>query len=804
MVDFFDVALHFLGKNKPNVFTVSVGAMDGVMFDEMIGYTNMYNFKGLYVEPIPYLFDKLKTNLGSNHIFENSAISDYDGSIDMITIKSDVIDNKLVHDCFYGMSAVYPPKNGLGSEFDRPTVEKYGQMVKVPCITLDNLFKKHNISSFDVFKIDAEGHDYVVMKQLDLKKYRPSVIRCEWINLSENEQNNILNMFNSNNYKYQVNGQDITAITDELYETVVDKKTLTEVYEPKTQNINSSVTIVTGLWDIGRDSLSNDWSRSYDEYLKRLELLLSIDNNMIIFGDKSLQTFVLSKRKSDNTQFILRDKDWFNDNDYFKLIQKIRTDEKWLSQVGWLRESTQAKLEYYNPLVMSKMFLLHDAKLMDRFNSDYLFWLDAGISSTVHPGYFTHDKVLDKLPSLVDDFLFIAFPYETTTEIHGFDIKKLNEITSTQVNLVCRGGFFGGKKESIGNINTIYYSLLNNTLSEGYMGTEESLFSIILYNYSDKCSYVEIENNGLLSNFFENLKNNTVIVRKHSKPSIDFSNVVNGNIQNNVIQSSNVGLYVIGFNSPDQFNTLITSMLEYDKDFIEKPRKILLDNSTDLTTTPTYSKLCEKYGFEHIKKDNLGICGGRQWIAEHFEKSTLDYMYFFEDDMFFHPQPGVCRNGFNRFIPNLYNKSLSIIKKENFDFLKLNFTEFFGDNSTQWSWYNVPQTVREQYWPTYNKLPEHGIDENSPRVNYNNIKSYEGVPYADGDVYYCNWPQVISKKGNYRMFLETTWGHPYEQTWMSHMFQETKKGNLRGGILLMTPTEHNRFDHYSKELRKES
>ena len=34
--------------------------------------------------------------------------------------------------------------------------------------------------------------------------------------------------------------------------------------------------------------------------------------------------------------------------------------------------------------------------------------------------------------------------------------------------------------------------------------------------------------------------------------------------------------------------------------------------------------------------------------------------------------------------------------------------------------------------------------------------------------------------------------------------QETKKGNLRGGLLLMTPTEHNRFEHYDKELRKES
>jgi len=573
----------------------------------------------------------------------------------------------------------------------------------------------------------------------------------------------------------------------------------------------NKVTIVTGLWDIGRHNLSNEWSRSMDQYLQKFEELLKIDENMIIFGDETLQKFVSERRNTSNTQFILRNKDWFINNDYYSKIQKIRTSETWLSQVGWLRESTQAKLELYNPLVMSKMFLLNDAKIMDKFNSEYLFWLDAGISNTVHYGYFTHDKVLDKLPSLVNDFLFISFPYETTTEIHGFDIKQLDNITSSHVNMVCRGGFFGGKKESITSLNSIYYGLLVNTLNDGYMGTEESLFSIILYNNSDLCSYVQIEDNGLLSTFFERLKNNQIQVQKFVKtPILDRllnsdTNITFNNdyVSNNNIQS-NVGLYVIGFNSPNQLNTLINSMLEYDKDFIDKPRKILLDNSTDLSTTPIYSELCSKYGFEHIKKDNLGICGGRQWIAEHFSKSDLEYMFFFEDDMFFYPNNGVCRNGFNRFTPNLYNKSVSIIKKEQFDFLKLNFSEFFGDNSTQWSWYNVPQSVREQYWPEYSKLPEHGTDENSPKVKYDKIKSYEGVPYADGDVYYCNWPQIVSKTGNQKMFLDTTWAHPYEQTWMSYMFQETKKGNLRGGILLMTPTEHNRFDHYSRELRKES
>jgi hypothetical protein len=54
------------------------------------------------------------------------------------------------------------------------------------------------------------------------------------------------------------------------------------------------------------------------------------------------------------------------------------------------------------------------------------------------------------------------------------------------------------------------------------------------------------------------------------------------------------------------------------------------------------------------------------------------------------------------------------------------------------------------------------------------------------------------------MFLDTTWAHPYEQTWMSHMFQETIKGNLNPGLLLLTPTEHDRFDHYDGKLRKES
>jgi len=553
-----------------------------------------------------------------------------------------------------------------------------------------------------------------------------------------------------------------------------------------------SLTFVTGLWDIKRSELSDGWSRSYeDHYLNKFQDLLRVENNMIIFGDEELEKVVFKVRNQTNTQFIRRDLEWFKNNDYFDLIQKIRNNPDWYNLSGWLKDSTQASLEYYNPLVMSKMFLLNDATIMDKFNSDQLFWIDAGITNTIHWGYFTHDKIQNTLYESVKKFTFVAFPYDANNEIHGFEYNKINELARQDVKFVARGGLFGGPKDTISETNGKYYELLMSTLRDGYMGTEESLFSIMMYKYPENYDFYPIEGNGLISKFCEDIKNKT-----HEKRN--FKKKYNHD-------TDKTGLYVIGFNSPKQFETLIFSMLEYDRNFIDATKKYLLDNSTDLSTTDEYKKLCEIYGFEHIKKNNLGICGGRQWIAEHFEETELDYYWFFEDDMFFYPKKGeVCKNGFNRYVENLYNKSMGIINNQNFDFLKLNFTEFFGDNGTQWSWYNVPQNVREEFWPTYPKLPEIGTDPKAPKTKFNNIRSYQGVPYVDGEIYYSNWPQVVSREGNRKMFLNTKWSHPYEQTWMSFMYQEHKKGNLNGSLLLITPTEHDRFDHYSSDLRKES
>lgn len=784
MSTYHNQTLHYLGKTKKkDVFVVNIGAMDGVSFDDTRGFIDTYNWHGLFVEPIPYLFNKLLASYPGNdrNLYENSAIGSTNGVVEMITIDEEPIKQGLIHECFAGMSSVYPPLNGLASEGDKETVKKYGKIIKVPSITLKRLFTKHKIKDIDVMSIDTEGYDWKVLQQLKYTKILPTLIRCEYINLNEDEQKEIQEFLTSNGYLYEIIDQNIDAVNKEFWEKMHAVEVVEEV--PITP---SNITVVTGIWNLKRDKAGKGFQRPFKHYTDKFVELLKADINLFIYIEKDYEELVWQHRKPHNTKVFIKEVDEFRGDgfDGYDLVQKIRKNKKWLEQAEWLANSTQATLELYNPMVMSKMFMLHDASIHNPFGTDYFIWLDGGITNTVHPGYFTHDKIINKLEPYLQKFFFISFPYETTSEIHGFEYEGMKKYAKAdKVDYVCRGGLFGGHKVCISKANAMYYNLLMRSLNDGYMGTEESIFTIMSYLDTDMFQRYSINGDGLINTFAEHLKTANIVAPKE--------------------KAQHVALYVIGFNSPDQFDVLIQSWLR--DGFINNTANYLIDNSTDLSTTPRYKELCERYNFTHIKKDNLGICGGRQFIAEHFANTEHNYYIFLEDDMNLQkPEYGVCRNGFPTFVPDLYNKVLGIIEKEKYDFIKFSFSEFFGDNRTQWAWYNVPQTVRAEYWPDNCTLPQIGLSDKAPLVEYKYIKSYEGLPYAGDGAFYCNWPQIVSREGNKKMFLNTKWAHPFEQTWMSHIFQLTKAGTIKSAVLLASPINHHRFHHYAKELRKES
>jgi hypothetical protein len=542
--------------------------------------------------------------------------------------------------------------------------------------------------------------------------------------------------------------------------------------------MNSNISFVTGIWDLDRGSAADQWGRSFDHYIDNFKnLLKNLDEsiNLIIFIDPSLEKMVWDNRLQHNTKVYHHTKDQFNSNffPFFDVVQQIRNKPEWYGQAGWLKDSTQGSLPYYNPMVMSKMFLLHNAKIYNPFNSNYLYWLDGGISNTLSVGYFKEPNVVHNILKLSKEFLFICFPYETQSEIHGFDIKAMRKYAKSDVvNRVARGGFFGGHKDCISEANSLYYSLLENSLLEGYMGTEESIFTIMTYLDSEKYNYRMIDDNGLIYKFFEDLKEENAVT----------------------IKKDLVNLYINTFNSPEQLQMLLDSFEKYEPKFLTETRIFVINNSTKNELFEKYDVISKKYNLTEIRKGNIGICGGRQLAADHFNDSSADFMLFFEDDMLLDFN-GFCSFGFSKNVPNLYNNILKIMKKENYDFLKLSFSEFYGHNGDQWSWHNVPKDLREKYF---------GNAQNKPYTIFNHIKSINGIPYADGEVYYSNWPHIISRKGNTRCFIDTKWAHPYEQTWMSHMYTLTKNQEINPGILLSSSITHNRVHHYEKNERKEN
>ncbi len=565
----------------------------------------------------------------------------------------------------------------------------------------------------------------------------------------------------------------------------------------------SNYTLVSGLWNIGRDE------RNFkSHYITKFKEFLKIDANMILFLPKELEELTWEIRSRDNTYIKITELEDLKTNLYaphWDKTQGIRNNPEWLNitgEGGWLHKSPQATLEYYNPIVMSKMFMLSDASLYNIFDSEYFYWLDAGITNTVPATHLIDNRALDKVVDHTENFLFLSWDYVTQDEIHGFKWDAMNRFSGKEVDIVCRGGFFGGHKEAIREASSTYYSLLQDSLSEGFMGTEESLFAIMAVSNPGRYRRYHLDNNGLIVKFTQALiddKVELVEVKGNNTPEVTISQKQLDNIKTN--------LYILTFNFPDQLLHTIDSMKK-TPEWLDRPHKVLLDNSTDNEAQLENKKIAKEYNFEYIwLEGNKGICGGRQAAADHFDKSDAEFYFFFEDDMTSNPpdlKGEYCRNGLRKYIPNLYDKLHKIMLKDNLDYLKLSFTEVYWDNNIQTSWYNVPQNIRNKFWPENSNLPNRGSSDNAPKTVFNQIKNVDGLAYIDGEVTYTNWPMIMSKEGNRKVFLDIRWEYPYEQTWMSHVFQKQKENYIKAGVLLASPIWHDRIKYYKPEERREN
>src|SRR5690606_33268086 len=161
--------------------------------------------------------------------------------------------------------------------------------------------------------------------------------------------------------------------------------------------------------------------------------------------------------------------------------------------------------------------------------------------------------------------------------------------------------------------------LLNDSLSRGFMGTEECIFTMLTYLFPNDVNRFMIEDNGLLSTFFEAVKLKSLATEKSTETSTQNPNSEADETSDPeaVIAASEIktserktlaktdkklpALYVITYNSPEQLRMLLETFLLTEPELITQTEKFLINNSTKEETFLEYDLLCEQFGFEQIR-----------------------------------------------------------------------------------------------------------------------------------------------------------------------------------------------------------
>ena len=199
------------------VFFVQIGAMDGVSFDPIHPLVTELGWSGLLVEPLPDHFERLKSNSSGVEAlrFENCAVADHTGTVDLHRIPPEVVERGELPDWANGVSSLFNDRNVLGgrkaSPEDWAVIQRERIAQPVACMTLPDLLERHAIDHIDLLQIDTEGADWMVLRQVPFETMRPAVIHMEHYNLPDDERHRAIDLLLKWEYAVRSDHKDLLA-----------------------------------------------------------------------------------------------------------------------------------------------------------------------------------------------------------------------------------------------------------------------------------------------------------------------------------------------------------------------------------------------------------------------------------------------------------------------------------------------------------------------------------------------------------------------------------------------------------------
>ncbi len=174
---------YFEGQNGQ---FLDIGANDGVTFSNVRALAEL-GWKGVFVEPSPKAFERLRTNYDGlkGFYFYNFAITDHNGKVFLqesgpLVSQYDVALVSTIHQ--------KEMKRFIGAT-------KY-ETVEVPCLRWKTFLNRISIKDFDFITIDVEGSEMDILPELDLTNTRMICIEFNGIPDLKRQYEQYLSGFN--------------------------------------------------------------------------------------------------------------------------------------------------------------------------------------------------------------------------------------------------------------------------------------------------------------------------------------------------------------------------------------------------------------------------------------------------------------------------------------------------------------------------------------------------------------------------------------------------------------------------------
>ena len=494
-VDIFDHVLHHIGLSEIKPSFVVIGAMDGISFDAFHNFVRTYHWSGLLVEPIPEQFRRLVYNYSTigcspNNTYENCAIAEHDGTTKMLMIDQAAVDQGAVHPCFGGMSAIYPPRNGLASDGDAETVRRFGRLIEVPCLRLESLLEKHGVDAIDILCIDAEGWDFNILKQLDFKRWRPNLIRLEYINLSDQEKLALAELLETNHYSYQVSGMDLNAVATEYWERISTQGILTPSNASRPA-VALGLTFVTSLLSLAAEKADSPIL----VYQRAVEYLKQFDTNqpLIIYAAPGPTELAARTRSPDITHVEIRRLEDLVQQEQYQWIQHTLTSSEEYSKFP-----QNIALNLW--LSLCKPFLFNDATFYDPFVSELFFWVDVESLSVVSNGLKDKNVGWESAFEQIigDTRLWVPISAKPPSKALERLVRRWEgDNLSALLPFSVTANALAGTKVTINTFNGHYYDCLKRVLSEGALCSPEEIVSVMAHTNPHLFNVFNAEHLGL-------------------------------------------------------------------------------------------------------------------------------------------------------------------------------------------------------------------------------------------------------------------------------------------------------------------